>query len=464
MKNFPPSNQDAAVSMAELDVRARVACKRLVQSEWELAQLLTTMHVRGQWRDLGCSSIVDYTDQRLGMPADHLFSLLRLFSDVAAFPHASEAWRTGAISRSKLREILRVMTSATEQQWLDFARRHTCRELERQVVLRPRAMKAKEQSPTAPTTTSSATTAAAPVASTSASVPPPAVTSIIAPSITGAAAQQSAKIEQPELLPADDSEDLKPSPDELPSPRLVRIELTFEPAQYAAVEAALDLLRASGAGRSREALFVEMAERVLANAEARTRRRHAIVVEKDAATGEVAYVTGRGYLPAKAGVHSSTADTKACDAQIGEANAKSPDESEGTNSDRPSRVAVATESIDVDRAMSASTEPAGTVSVGNDKPPAPASTTIRKRLPAAIKRLVFERAGYACQRCGRRQGLQIHHIDRVCRGGTDDPDRLELLCRVCHTSEHHDECEHDTTFILGRYCKGGLVNTPEPGG
>jgi hypothetical protein len=76
--------------------------------------------------------------------------------------------------------------------------------------------------------------------------------------------------------------------------------LTFEAAEFAVIDAALDLLRASGCGRRREALLVEMAERVLANASARTRRRHAVVVEKDAATGEVAYVTGRGYLPARA--------------------------------------------------------------------------------------------------------------------------------------------------------------------
>jgi hypothetical protein len=74
----------------------------------------------------------------------------------------------------------------------------------------------------------------------------------------------------------------------------------------------------------------------------------------------------------------------------------------------------------------------------------------RRRLRSSVERAVLERAGYACERCGRRSGLQIHHQDRVCRGGSDEPSRLSVLCRVCHAAEHHDEHQVDPTFICGR--------------
>ncbi len=324
--------------MAELDLRARAACQRLAQAEWEVAQLLSTMQLRGQWQELGCSSIVDYAERRLGMPADHMFSLLRLFADVERFPRAMEAWRAGEISRAKLREIVRVMTAESEQQWLEFARKHSCREVERQVVLRPRQVKASRQtgSTTAPTTTG-----AAPASGQfEVQAPRPGQPQEQAPQ------PGQAQIEQPELLQpassdhndkpqapptvqntaapeepvtastqlqspanAEPSDSTQPGPTDassydqqhhgVPSPKMVRVELTFAADEYAVIEAAVDLLRAGGCGRRREVLFVEMAQRVLANADARTRRRHAVVVEKDAATGEVAYVTGRGYLPAR---------------------------------------------------------------------------------------------------------------------------------------------------------------------
>jgi hypothetical protein len=125
MKNFPPDSSVATVTMVELDVRARAAFNLIAHSEWDLARLLHAMQKRGEWQQLGCSSVVDYAERRLGMPADHLFSLLKLFTDVERFPQASEAWRSGDIGRAKLRDLLRVMTPSTEGRWLDFARKST---------------------------------------------------------------------------------------------------------------------------------------------------------------------------------------------------------------------------------------------------------------------------------------------------------------------------------------------------
>lgn len=152
-------------------------------------------------------------------------------------------------------------------------------------------------------------------------------------------------------------------PDVLTPPRLIRVELTFEPAEYAIVEAALGLMRAQGNGRRREALVVAMAQRVLT-------------------------------VPAQA--------------TVSEINPKQPYQPEAEKASH------------------------------------------RRSLGDSVERTVLERAGFMCERCGRRQALQIHHQQRVCKGGTNDPSRLSLLCGTCHCSEHDAEFHADPRFIHGR--------------
>ena len=48
---------------------------------------------------------------------------------------------------------------------------------------------------------------------------------------------------------------------------------------------------------------------------------------------------------------------------------------------------------------------------------------------------IFERDGYACQRCGSRRRLTIDHVTPVSRGGGNDSSNLETLCRMCNSSK-----------------------------
>jgi 5-methylcytosine-specific restriction endonuclease McrA len=51
----------------------------------------------------------------------------------------------------------------------------------------------------------------------------------------------------------------------------------------------------------------------------------------------------------------------------------------------------------------------------------------------AIQSQVRIRAGWRCQACGRRGRLDVHHVIKRSRGGSDfDLDRLVALCRACH--------------------------------
>ena len=67
----------------------------------------------------------------------------------------------------------------------------------------------------------------------------------------------------------------------------------------------------------------------------------------------------------------------------------------------------------------------------------------------AIQSQVRSRAGWRCQACGRRSRLDVHHVIKRSRGGSDfDLDRLVALCRACHD-------QTDAPLVAGR-----LIVTP----
>ena len=63
---------------------------------------------------------------------------------------------------------------------------------------------------------------------------------------------------------------------------------------------------------------------------------------------------------------------------------------------------------------------------------------------AAIRRLVFRRARWRCQACGRGGALEVHHVLKRAQGGSDfDLDRLVALCPPCHA-------QSDAPYARGR--------------
>jgi hypothetical protein len=45
---------------------------------------------------------------------------------------------------------------------------------------------------------------------------------------------------------------------------------------------------------------------------------------------------------------------------------------------------------------------------------------------------LIERDGFGCRRCGTVENVSIDHVTPLSRGGTDDLDNLQLLCRSCN--------------------------------
>lgn len=55
-----------------------------------------------------------------------------------------------------------------------------------------------------------------------------------------------------------------------------------------------------------------------------------------------------------------------------------------------------------------------------------------------VKTYVKWRDGFACQQCGSRGHLEVHHIRHRSNGGSDRPANLITLCHDCH-QKHHEE-------------------------
>lgn len=68
-------------------------------------------------------------------------------------------------------------------------------------------------------------------------------------------------------------------------------------------------------------------------------------------------------------------------------------------------------------------------------PPAPK----RKPIKPSVRFQILKRDGYRCQMCGAtaKDGatLEIDHITPVSKGGGNDPDNLQVLCRDCNAGK-----------------------------
>lgn len=61
-----------------------------------------------------------------------------------------------------------------------------------------------------------------------------------------------------------------------------------------------------------------------------------------------------------------------------------------------------------------------------------------------VRRRALVRDLYQCQKCGYRQNLEVHHVQRVADYPelAFDVDNLLTLCRTCHTEETNRELGH----------------------
>src|SRR6187399_1677950 len=95
------------------------------EGRWLLRAFRSAVHVR-----LGYGSFNEYTERLFGYGPRLTQEKLRVAEALEELPETARVFRGGAISFSHARELSRVATPSTEQQWLEAARGRTVREVE----------------------------------------------------------------------------------------------------------------------------------------------------------------------------------------------------------------------------------------------------------------------------------------------------------------------------------------------
>lgn len=72
------------------------------------------------------------------------------------------------------------------------------------------------------------------------------------------------------------------------------------------------------------------------------------------------------------------------------------------------------------------------------------SSTWRRRRDRALRD-----AGYRCEDCDARKGLQVHHLSYAVLGGLEPKRALRVVCRECHEGAHveQDKREHAGVYV-----------------
>ena len=84
---------------------------------------------------------------------------------------------------------------------------------------------------------------------------------------------------------------------------------------------------------------------------------------------------------------------------------------------------------------------------------------------AAVRRLVLERDGWRCRKCGKAGRLEADHVKPLHRGGAPfDPDNLQTLCREHHIAKTRSENQRPMTPDEARWraMVAGMMSTPTP--
>ena len=59
----------------------------------------------------------------------------------------------------------------------------------------------------------------------------------------------------------------------------------------------------------------------------------------------------------------------------------------------------------------------------------------RSSIPMSVRRSVYQRDGHRCVECQSTSELTLDHILAWSRGGSDDMDNLQTMCRKCNASK-----------------------------
>jgi hypothetical protein len=125
------------VEWEHVDIALRTIAKRRgVLDALEAKWLREAIRVK-IWREVGCPTLADYLERRLGYAPRTAHERVRVATALAELPAIERALAAG-FPHSAVRELTRVATPETEQKWLDACRDKSVHEIEREVAGRAR--------------------------------------------------------------------------------------------------------------------------------------------------------------------------------------------------------------------------------------------------------------------------------------------------------------------------------------
>lgn len=117
---------------------ARTAAGTLTSFRLVLGRCLLALHESKGYKEFGCSSVVHYATQILGLPKREARGCRRVARALLTLPALSLNAELGRIEWSKLREIVRKATPETESYWLELAGRCNSEEIQVLVARTPK--------------------------------------------------------------------------------------------------------------------------------------------------------------------------------------------------------------------------------------------------------------------------------------------------------------------------------------
>lgn len=84
---------------------------------------------------------------------------------------------------------------------------------------------------------------------------------------------------------------------------------------------------------------------------------------------------------------------------------------------------------------------------------------LQEKLYKERKYLIMKYGNYFCNRCGKDDELQFHHIDRNHKN--NNIENIEVLCYKCHAKEHNRD---EKFFKISTHKKNEYTNIEQIGG
>ena len=403
--SFRPGLDAAEVHACLQEALAALRCAEKNAVLW-----FAEIRQRQLYRRLGYSSLHQYAGEALGFSKSKTSQFIRLAEALDELPLLRESLAKGELSWTKAREVVKVATKRSQEQWVDEAKRTSNRELERKVAAtRARSQRSHRGQGTL----------------------------AMGGADSGGGNGQGGQSSQ-SGQGGQDGLDGRDGLVEVP----VTVNLRFAPDQYARYEALVEALhkkatRRNGAGPESGS-----------GAALRGLSREELVL---GALAELLAGAGGADGP----------DGGSADKDSGTKSGSSSLEFTRVNSSSPYQI-VLYKCEECGRGQvetsqgSRELKPAKVAAAACDAKVLVPGRRNHATIPPAVRRAVLVRDRYRCQMpgCGRTRFLEVHHKVARSAGGKNCPDNLITLCSACHQLQHEHGMTEGALRSLGK-CSGG---------